>query len=78
MRPSSTSPQPPHALPHTLSYSASLPLPLQQQQRPSLPSSFTQPHHGLLELPSNLPQPLLPLSPTPAPQLQSHSHNPFL
>uniref|UniRef100_A0A3B3X280 ENTH domain-containing protein n=1 Tax=Poecilia mexicana TaxID=48701 RepID=A0A3B3X280_9TELE len=75
MRPSSTSPLPPHMLP----YSPSLPLPLLHQP-PVLPSSLTQPPSGLLDLPSNLPQPLLPLSPRPAPrvQTQTHSHNPFL
>ncbi|MEQ2303249.1 hypothetical protein AMECASPLE_014787 [Ameca splendens] len=75
MRPSSTSPLPPHML----SYSPSLPLPLLHQP-PVLPSSLTQPPSGLLDLPSNLPQPLLPLSPRPAPhaQTQTHSHNPFL
>ncbi|XP_029950735.1 epsin-3-like [Salarias fasciatus] len=77
MRPSSTSPLPPHML----SYSPSLPLPL-LHQAPILPSSFTQPPAGLLDLPSNLPQPLLPLSPRPAQrtqsQTQTHSHNPFL
>uniref|UniRef100_A0A1A7W854 Epsin 3 n=1 Tax=Iconisemion striatum TaxID=60296 RepID=A0A1A7W854_9TELE len=71
MRPSSTSPLPPHML----SYSPSLPLPLLHQP-PILPSSFTQPPTGLLDLPSNLPQPLLPLSPRA--QTQTHSHNPFL
>ncbi|KAE8300837.1 Epsin-3 EPS-15-interacting protein 3 [Larimichthys crocea] len=77
MRPASTSPLPPHML----SYSPSLPLPLPHQP-PILPSSLTQPPAGLLDLPSNLPQPLLPLSPRPAPrtqsQTQTHSHNPFL
>ncbi|XP_069576661.1 epsin-3 [Brachyistius frenatus] len=77
MRPSSTSPLPPHML----SYSPSLPLPLLHQP-PILPSSLTQPPTGLLDLPSNLPQPLLPLSPRPAPRTlshtQTHSHNPFL
>ncbi|XP_071361012.1 epsin-3 isoform X4 [Trachinotus anak] len=77
MRPSSTSPLPPHML----SYSPSLPLPLPHQP-PILPSSLTQPPAGLLDLPSNLPQPLLPLSPRPAArsqsQTQTHSHNPFL
>uniref|UniRef100_A0A3B4XSF0 Epsin 3 n=1 Tax=Seriola lalandi dorsalis TaxID=1841481 RepID=A0A3B4XSF0_SERLL len=77
MRPSSTSPLPPHML----SYSPSLPLPL-PHQLPILPSSLTQPPAGLLDLPSNLPQPLLPLSPRPAArtqsQTQTHSHNPFL
>lgn len=75
MRPASTSPLPPHML----SYSPSLPLPLHHQQ-PVLPSSLTQPPAGLLDLPSNLPQPLLPLSPRPAARAQSqtHNHNPFL
>ncbi|XP_015226630.1 PREDICTED: epsin-3-like isoform X2 [Cyprinodon variegatus] len=75
MRPSSTSPLPPHML----SYSPSLPLPLLHQP-PVLPSSLTQPSSGILDLPSNLPQPLLPLSPRPAPhaQTQTYSHNPFL
>ncbi|XP_076001709.1 epsin-3 [Genypterus blacodes] len=77
MRPASTSPLPPHML----SYSPSLPLPLSHQP-PVLPSSQTQPPAGLLDLPSNLPQPLLPLSPRPALRSHSHSqtqsHNPFL
>ncbi|XP_058497605.1 epsin-3 isoform X3 [Solea solea] len=77
MRPSSTSPLPPHML----SYSPSLPLPLHHQP-PIIPSSLTQPPAGLLDLPSNLPQPLLPLSPRPAArtqsQTQTYSHNPFL
>ncbi|XP_028263266.1 epsin-3 isoform X2 [Parambassis ranga] len=77
MRPSSTSPLPPHML----SYSPSLPLPLLHQP-PIIPSSLTQPPAGLLDLPSNLPQPLLPLSPRPTArtqsQTQTHSHNPFL
>ncbi|KAM8843738.1 epsin-3 isoform 1-T3 [Synchiropus picturatus] len=73
MRPSSTSPLPPHIL----SYSPSLPLPL-THQLPVLPSSFTQPPAGLLDLPSNLPQPLLPLPPRPVSRTQSQSHNPFL
>ncbi|XP_056135978.1 epsin-3-like [Lampris incognitus] len=77
MRPSSTSPLPPHML----SYSPSLPLPL-PHQAPVLPSSLTQPSARLLDLPSNLPQPLLPLSPQPSPRSQTrmhaHSHNPFL
>ncbi|XP_040042519.2 epsin-3 isoform X1 [Gasterosteus aculeatus] len=75
MRPSSTSPLPPHML----SYSPSLPLPLPHQQF-VLPSSLTQPPAGLLDLPSNLPQPLLPLSPRHAQrsQSQTQSHNPFL
>ncbi|XP_064815321.1 epsin-3-like [Oncorhynchus masou masou] len=69
LRPCSTSPLPPHTLP----YSPSLPLPLPHH---------TQPSTGLLDLPSNLPHPLLPLSPIPAhrvpPQSHTHSHNPFL
>uniref|UniRef100_A0A3Q3E4D9 Epsin 3b n=1 Tax=Labrus bergylta TaxID=56723 RepID=A0A3Q3E4D9_9LABR len=77
MRPHSTSPLPPHML----SYSPSLPLPLHHHP-PILPSSFTQPPAGLLDIPSNLPQPLLPLSPRPATRTQSqthaHNHNPFL
>ncbi|XP_061685944.1 epsin-3 isoform X2 [Syngnathoides biaculeatus] len=77
MRPSSTSPLPPHML----SYSPSLPLPLRQRGA-ALPSSHTQPPTRLMDLPSNLPQPLLPLSPRPAARVQSpaltHSHNPFL
>ncbi|KAK2818295.1 hypothetical protein Q7C36_022228 [Tachysurus vachellii] len=70
MRPNSTSPLPAHALPGALPYSASLPLP-SSQNTPQPP-----------DLPPNLPQPLLPLSSMPrlqtAPQLQSHSNNPFL
>ncbi|KAI5623499.1 epsin-3 [Silurus asotus] len=70
MRPNSTSPLPAHALPGALPYSASLPLP-SSQNAPQPP-----------DLPPNLPQPLLPLSSMPrlqtAPQLQSHTNNPFL
>nr|XP_057939869.1 epsin-3 isoform X2 [Doryrhamphus excisus] len=77
MRPSSTSPLPPHMI----SYSPSLPLPLPHRGA-DLPSSLTQPPAGLMDLPSNLPQPLLPLSPRPVArtqsQAQTHSHNPFL
>ncbi|XP_061535258.1 epsin-3 isoform X2 [Phycodurus eques] len=77
MRPSSTSPLPPHML----SYSPSLPLPLPHRGA-VLPSSHTQPPTRLMDLPSNLPQPLLPLSPQPVARIQSqaliHSHNPFL
>ncbi|XP_067296771.1 epsin-3 [Pseudorasbora parva] len=68
MRPHSTSPHPAHALP----YSASLPQPLLQQKPQTLPSSHTQPPHGLLDMPTNLPPPL-----TPVP-LQPRGHNPFL
>uniref|UniRef100_A0A3B4AGL5 ENTH domain-containing protein n=1 Tax=Periophthalmus magnuspinnatus TaxID=409849 RepID=A0A3B4AGL5_9GOBI len=73
MRPASTSPLPPHML----SYSPSLPLPL-HHQLPVLPSSFTQPPAAILEMPTNLPQPLLPLSPRQVPRTQAHSNNPFL
>ncbi|XP_033825552.1 epsin-3 isoform X2 [Periophthalmus magnuspinnatus] len=73
MRPASTSPLPPHML----SYSPSLPLPL-HHQLPVLPSSFTQPPAAILEMPTNLPQPLLPLSPRQVPCTQAHSNNPFL
>ncbi|XP_055060057.2 epsin-3 [Misgurnus anguillicaudatus] len=78
MRPNSTSPLSGHAL----SYSASLPLPLIQQKPQSLTSSYTQPHHGLLDMPSNLPQPLLPLCTASVQPSTIHphhqSHNPFL
>ncbi|XP_016361956.1 epsin-3-like [Sinocyclocheilus anshuiensis] len=75
MRPHSTSPLPAHAL----SYSASLPLPVLQQRPQTLPSSYTQPHHGLLDIPGNLPQPLLPLTAsTQQTQHPGQSHNPFL
>uniref|UniRef100_A0AAY4CC05 ENTH domain-containing protein n=2 Tax=Denticeps clupeoides TaxID=299321 RepID=A0AAY4CC05_9TELE len=77
MRPNSTSPLPPGALAAALPYSASLPLPQPQHPAPSLPSSYTQPAQGLLDLPPNLPQPLLPLSPAP-PQPERHANNPFL
>ncbi|XP_061888436.1 epsin-2 isoform X3 [Entelurus aequoreus] len=77
MRPSSTSPMPPHMI----SYSPSLPLPLPHRGA-ALPSSLTQPPAGLMDLPSNLPRPLLPLSPRPGARTQSpaqtHGHNPFL
>ncbi|XP_029108142.1 epsin-3 isoform X2 [Scleropages formosus] len=75
MRPNSTSPLPPAALP----YSASLPLPLSHQS-PALPSSLTAAPPGLLDLPGNLPQPLLPLSSAAPPRgLGDHgSQNPFL
>ncbi|XP_066531529.1 epsin-3 isoform X3 [Hoplias malabaricus] len=72
MRPSSTSPAP-----SSLPYSASLPLPASSQPT-SLPSSFTQPAQGPLDMPGNLPQPLLPLSSTSTLGQQDHSQNPFL
>ncbi|KAM9819823.1 epsin-3 isoform 5-T5 [Syngnathus typhle] len=77
MRPSSTSPLPPHML----SYSSSLPLPLLHRGS-TLPSSQTQPPARLMDLPSNLLQPMLPLSLQPMANIQSQaqtqSHNPFL
>ncbi|XP_030646055.1 epsin-3 isoform X2 [Chanos chanos] len=75
MRPSSTSP-----VPTSLPYSASLPLPASNQPS-SLPNSFTQPAQGPLDIPGNLPQPLLPLSSTSSLGQQAadqHSQNPFL
>ena len=79
MRPSSTSPVPQSG---SLPYSASLPLPSNQQPS-SLPSSLTQPAAaaGLLDLPGNLPQPLLPLSSANAlgpPGADQQNQNPFL
>ncbi|XP_037115611.1 epsin-3 isoform X3 [Syngnathus acus] len=77
MRPSSTSPLPPHML----SYSPSLPLPLLHRGS-TLPSSQTQPPARLMDLPSNLLQPMLPLSSQPMANIQSQAqtqnHNPFL
>ncbi|XP_061129374.1 epsin-3-like [Syngnathus typhle] len=77
MRPSSTSP----LTPHMLSYSPSLPLPLLHRGS-TLPSSQTQPPARLMDLPSNLLQPMLPLSSQPMANIQSQaqtqSHNPFL
>ncbi|KAJ7989970.1 hypothetical protein DPEC_G00309990 [Dallia pectoralis] len=75
MRPSSTSPVPPSG-PSSLPYSASLPLPAASHQPANLPSSFTQPAHGGLDMPG-LPQPLLPFSSTSSLGDQ-HSQNPFL
>ncbi|KAG9279019.1 epsin-3 isoform X1 [Astyanax mexicanus] len=72
MRPSSTSPAP-----TSLPYSASLPLPASNQPS-SLPSSFTQPAQAPIDMPGNLPQPLLPLSSTSTLGQQDHSQNPFL
>ncbi|XP_049576765.1 epsin-3 isoform X4 [Syngnathus scovelli] len=77
MRPSSTSPLPPHML----SYSPSLPLPLLHRGS-TLPSSQTQPPARLMDLPSNLLQPMLPLPSQPMANIQSQAqtqrHNPFL
>ncbi|KAM9493448.1 epsin-3 isoform 2-T3 [Clarias gariepinus] len=74
MRPSSTSP-----VPSSLQYSTSLPLPASHQPS-SLPSSFTQPSEGHVNMPGNLPQPLLPLSSasTSTPAQPDQSQNPFL
>ncbi|KAJ8246303.1 hypothetical protein GJAV_G00266080 [Gymnothorax javanicus] len=88
MRPSSTSPLPQTGS-SSLPYSASLPLPLPQQPAAPLPSSYTQPPfshagppRGVLDMPGNLPQPLLPLTPAPPTSLGSvndpHGQNPFL
>lgn len=76
MRPSSTSPVPPAT---SLPYSASLPLPASNQP-PSLPSSLTHPTHPSIDMPGNLPQPLLPLcsATTLSQQAEQHSQNPFL
>ncbi|XP_060921278.1 epsin-3 isoform X3 [Labrus mixtus] len=68
------------AAPNTsLPYSASLPLPMSHQPA-SLPSSLTHPTQPGLELPGNLPEPLLPFSSASAEgSLAKHdSQNPFL
>ncbi|XP_023131457.2 epsin-3 isoform X2 [Amphiprion ocellaris] len=68
------------AAPHsTLPYSASLPLPTSHQGA-SLPSSLTHPTHPGLDLPGNLPEPLLPFSSGSIQGSQSaeSSQNPFL
>ncbi|MGH0137380.1 UNVERIFIED_CONTAM: hypothetical protein FKN15_030560 [Acipenser sinensis] len=81
MRTPSGSPQP-----GSLSYSTSLPLPLSSLPAAmSLPSSLTQPTASgatafappacLLDIPSNLPQPLLPMAPQ---QPEAPGRNPFL
>ncbi|XP_036408848.1 epsin-3 isoform X1 [Megalops cyprinoides] len=82
MRPSSTSPVPGSASP--IPSSASLPLPLSHQPA-VLPTSYTQPppyptSQGLLDMPPNLPQPLLPLSSAPLPGHlgDQQNQNPFL
>ncbi|XP_060945410.1 epsin-3 isoform X2 [Limanda limanda] len=68
---------PPSSAPHSsLPYSASLPLPMSHQPA-SLPSSLTHPTRPGLDLPGNLPEPLLPFSSGSAPGSQS-SQNPFL
>ncbi|XP_062389209.1 epsin-3 isoform X2 [Sardina pilchardus] len=83
MRPISTSPVPQSG---SLPYSASLPLPSNPQPS-SLPSSLTQPPAAAaaggrpLDLPGNLPQPLLPLSSTGMlgpPGVDMQNQNPFL
>ncbi|XP_056143394.1 epsin-3 isoform X2 [Lampris incognitus] len=63
----------------SLPYSASLPLPVNHQPA-SLPSSFTHPSQSRLDMPGNLPQPLLPLSSasTLGTQAEQLSQNPFL
>ncbi|XP_020511053.1 epsin-3 isoform X1 [Labrus bergylta] len=71
---------PASAAPNTsLPYSASLPLPMSHQPA-SLPSSLTHPTQPGLELPGNLPEPLLPFSSASAEgSLAKHdSQNPFL
>ncbi|XP_069005074.1 epsin-3 isoform X1 [Embiotoca jacksoni] len=69
------------AAPHTTSlpYSASLPLPMSHQGA-SLPSSLTHPTQPVLDLPGNLPEPLLPFSSgsTQGSQDAQNSQNPFL
>ncbi|XP_035510766.1 epsin-3 isoform X1 [Morone saxatilis] len=67
----STSAAPP---PTSLPYSASLPLPMSHQPA-SLPSSLTHPTQPGLNLPGNLPEPLLPFSSTDGSQA---ALNPFL
>ncbi|XP_022608148.1 epsin-3-like isoform X1 [Seriola dumerili] len=63
----------------TLPYSASLPLPMSHQPA-SLPSSLTHPTQPGLDLPGNLPEPLLPFSSasTQGSQAAQSSQNPFL
>lgn len=67
----------PHAT--SLPYSASLPLPMSHQPA-SLPSSLTHPTQPGLDLPGNLPEPLLPFSSasTVGSQAAQSSQNPFL
>ncbi|XP_028267836.1 epsin-3 isoform X2 [Parambassis ranga] len=63
----------------SLPYSASLPLPMSHQGA-SLPASFTHPTQPGLDLPGNLPEPLLPFSSasTQGSQAAQSSQNPFL
>ncbi|KAM6966963.1 epsin-3 isoform 2-T2 [Tautogolabrus adspersus] len=68
------------AAPNTsLPYSASLPLPMSHQPA-TLPSSLTHPTQPGLELPGNLPEPLLPFSSASAEGslAAQNSQNPFL
>ncbi|XP_076609468.1 epsin-3 isoform X1 [Chaetodon auriga] len=67
----------PHAT--SLPYSASLPLPMSHQPA-SLPSSLTHPTQPGLDLPGNLPEPLLPFSSASAEGslAAQSSQNPFL
>ncbi|XP_075375241.1 epsin-3 isoform X3 [Mycteria americana] len=83
MRTSSPVPSLPAGLPaNSMTYSASLPLPLSSvpAAATALPASASAfPQAGTFpELPSNLPQPLLPLSGPPAPPPAPGGLNPFL
>ncbi|KAM6193858.1 epsin-3 isoform 2-T2 [Sarcoramphus papa] len=83
MRTSSPVPGLPAGLPaNSMTYSASLPLPLSSvpAAAAALPASASAfPQAGAFpELPSNLPQPLLPLSGPPAPPSAPGGLNPFL
>ncbi|NXX59971.1 EPN3 protein, partial [Scopus umbretta] len=81
MRTSSPVPGLPAGLPaNSMTYSASLPLPLSSVPAAALPASASAfPQAGPFpELPSNLPQPLLPLSGPPAPPSAPGGLNPFL
>ncbi|XP_041861387.1 epsin-3 isoform X2 [Melanotaenia boesemani] len=60
----------------SLPYSASLPLPMSHQGA-SIPSSLTHPTHPGLDLPRNLPEPLLPFS-SASSQGSDAAQNPFL
>lgn len=72
MRPSSTSPAPTSLQHSTHAPTVNQPL--------SLPSSFSQATEGHVNMPGNLPQPLLPYSSTSTPQhgQPDQSQNPFL